>query len=186
MNSIKIFDNPCFKDGRGSFQELWKKTTFPGLPEFKQDNLSISKNNVVRGMHFQTNKPQGKLVVVIRGSILDCAVNLKTHELTITDLSRDDSRCIYIPPDYAHGFWSQSDDTIVYYKCTEEYDPTDKSGFSALDRVSAVFMGVVCIVCVCECVCVCVYVCVCVVGVCMCDSCCVCMYVCMYVCLCMC
>lgn len=126
-----------FWDDRGCFLELYKESDFimNGIKEcFEQDNMSISRKHVLRGLHFQ-KKPseQGKLVRVIRGSILDVAVDIRPNSASykkyiIFDVSTDNCKMIYIPPGYAHGFLALEDNTVMSYKCTKEYDAKTDAG----------------------------------------------------------
>ncbi|RVS77088.1 dTDP-4-dehydrorhamnose 3,5-epimerase, partial [Citrobacter freundii] len=101
--------------------------------DFKQDNRSRSKFGVLRGLHFQINKPQGKLVTVTRGKVFDVAVDMRRNSPTYGDyvsviLSDENFHQFYIPPGFAHGFCVLSDEVDFQYKCTELYDPTDEGG----------------------------------------------------------
>jgi dTDP-4-dehydrorhamnose 3,5-epimerase len=101
---------------------------------FAQDNVSVSKKGVVRGLHYQkAPNSQGKLVRVLRGSICDVMMNIDTGEVTYTYLDDKEFNAVYVPPNYAHGFQALEDDTLVYYKCTNYYSPKHEAGFSALD-----------------------------------------------------
>ena len=112
--------------------ESWHrdKARQAGIPhDFVQDNISESKRNVLRGLHFQWPNPQGKLVHVLQGRILDVAVDLRTDSATFgrwrgVELSADDNRQFYIPEGYAHGFCVLSARALVLYKCTRVYDKT--------------------------------------------------------------
>ncbi|MGB4611341.1 MAG: dTDP-4-dehydrorhamnose 3,5-epimerase, partial [Methanothermobacter thermautotrophicus] len=100
---------------------------------FVQDNESMSVRGVLRGLHFQREKPQGKLVRVIRGEIFDVAVDLRKNsdtygEWTGVRLSDENRREFFIPEGFAHGFLALSDECIVNYKCTELYHPEYDSG----------------------------------------------------------
>lgn len=139
------FDPPCpvviypkkFWDDRGCFLELYKESEFiqNGIGDcFEQDNMSVSRKNVLRGLHFQRKpKEQGKLIRVIRGGILDVAVDIrptsKSYKKYITfDITPDNCKMVYIPPGYAHGFLSLEDNTVISYKCTNEYDHACDAG----------------------------------------------------------
>lgn len=129
----------CFKypikkfcDERGSFQELFKGDWA------KQGNLSRSKKNVVRGLHFQRNKAQGKLVQVIHGTVVDVVVDVREKSQNFGKvesfiLTPNTDFALFIPAGFAHGFWVLSDVAIFHYVCTEEYSAKDDSGISPLD-----------------------------------------------------
>ena len=100
--------------------------------KFVQDNISVSKKNVVRGLHYQKLKPQGKLISVIKGTIFDVAIDIRKNSNTFGKhqsfiLSDKNSRQLWIPKDFAHGFLSLTSETIVNYKCTDFYDPKDQN-----------------------------------------------------------
>lgn len=125
-----------FRDDRGFFFESFNEPRFReyGLPSaFCQDSHSRSIRGVLRGLHYQVNRPQGKLVAVIRGSIYDVAVDVRRespsfgqwHGVVLTDAQ---PRHLWIPPGFAHGFWVLSETADVMYKCTEIYDPSDERG----------------------------------------------------------
>jgi dTDP-4-dehydrorhamnose 3,5-epimerase len=112
-------------DPRGIFRELYRKDLFKQLGithDFVQDNESISVKHVLRGLHYQTVKPQAKLVRVACGMVIDFAVNLDTGELTTVWLDSPND-LFYIPVGYAHGFIVMSDFAVVNYKCSEVYMP---------------------------------------------------------------
>ena len=110
-------------DQRGSFFEAYNEKFYSKIginKKFVQDNISISKN-VLRGLHFQKNKPQGKLITVIKGSILDVVVDLRKKSKTFGSyskfvLSEKNCKQLWIPENFAHGFLTLSHDTLVNYK----------------------------------------------------------------------
>jgi len=119
-----------FKDERGYFFEAFqseKYNVITGGQEFVQDNISKSSKGILRGLHFQ--KPpfaQGKLVQVLQGSVLDIAVDLRRNSATYGQsfkkiLSADNAVQLYIPPGFAHGFYTLEDHTLFSYKCTAPY-----------------------------------------------------------------
>ena len=119
-----------FADERGAFVETYKYSEFlrGGITEqFVQDNQSLSKRNVIRGLHFQKQpQAQGKLVRCLKGKIFDVAVDLRKSSPTYAtwvgfELSSENSAMLYIPPAFAHGFVALSEDAVVSYKCTKEY-----------------------------------------------------------------
>ncbi|MCL2237260.1 MAG: dTDP-4-dehydrorhamnose 3,5-epimerase [Treponema sp.] len=125
-----------FGDDRGYFFECWSKRDYEeagiNLP-FVQDNQSRSLKGVLRGLHFQKTKPQGKLVRAIEGEVFDVAVDMrrdshtkgKWHAVTLCAKKQNQ---FYIPPGFAHGFLVLSDSAIFAYKCTDFYYPNDEGG----------------------------------------------------------
>jgi dTDP-4-dehydrorhamnose 3,5-epimerase len=135
LKDVKIIEPKVFGDDRGFFlesfsAERYKQEVGISLP-FVQDNHSRSVKDVLRGLHFQKTKPQGKLVRVVRGKVLDVAVDIdplsptyKQYEAVI--LSEENHKQFWLPPGYAHGFVVLSDFADFEYKCTEYYDPSDE------------------------------------------------------------
>jgi dTDP-4-dehydrorhamnose 3,5-epimerase len=132
IKGLFIIENTSFLDKRGEFMELWNQHEFE-LEKLQtnptQDNISISKKNVIRGLHFQ-NKPheQIKYVRVIQGSILDVAVDIRKTSDTFgqhlaIELSKSNNYGLWIPAGFAHGFLSLEENTIVVYKCYGKYQP---------------------------------------------------------------
>tara|TARA_R110000824_G_C14942416_1_gene649999 strand:- start:86 stop:628 length:543 start_codon:yes stop_codon:yes gene_type:complete len=131
IDGLLIVKPKIFGDDRGYFFESWNKTLFKekGLDlNFVQDNQSLSQKGVLRGLHFQ-NPPleQGKLVRVIRGSVLDVAVDMRKTSQTYgkhysINLSGENNISFWIPPGFAHGFVTLEDNTIFTYKCTALYN----------------------------------------------------------------
>ena len=125
-----------FEDSRGFFLESFNAERFAaaGLPDsFRQDNHSRSRRGVLRGLHYQLQRPQGKLVGVIRGEVFDVAVDVRTGSPTFgqwygTTLHEDDPAFLWIPPGFAHGFCTLSDVADLVYKCTDVYVPSDDRG----------------------------------------------------------
>jgi dTDP-4-dehydrorhamnose 3,5-epimerase len=134
LEGIVVIEPKVFEDERGFFMETYHKPRFvaAGIDvEFVQDNHSRSRAGVLRGLHYQIKHPQGKLVRVIRGSILDVAVDLRRSSSTFgrwygCELSEANRRQIFIPPGFAHGFCVTSDIVEVMYKCTVVYMPQDE------------------------------------------------------------
>lgn len=123
-------------DERGSFAELFRRNRFreAGIGvEFVQENLSRSKTGSLRGLHYQIEHPQSKLIMVPYGRILDVAVDIRRGSPTFgqwvaEELSDRDHRMMYIPGDFAHGFAVLSDSAIVHYKCSDYYHPQGERG----------------------------------------------------------
>ena len=137
ITDVILVQPKAFQDGRGFFMESFKATDFvkAGLPEhFVQDNFSFSKKNVIRGLHYQkAPKAQGKLVSVIKGRVWDVAVDIRRESPTFlkwvaAELNDQNHFMLYIPPGFAHGFISLSDDVYLLYKCTNEYVPQADAG----------------------------------------------------------
>lgn len=124
---------PTFEDNRGSFSEVYNQDLFAkhGLPiSWPQDNHSFSKFNVLRGLHVQSEDPQGKLVRAITGTIMDVCLDLRPNSATFKKYTAQllfGTRALYLPPGTAHGFYCFSKEAHVYYKCTSLYRP-DKDG----------------------------------------------------------
>lgn len=129
---VLVLEMPIFRDDRGQFQETYNERRFleMGLPiDWKQDNLSFSHGNVVRGLHYQLVNPQSKLVRVLSGSVFDVAVDLRRHSPSFgrhvsAELSADNGRAIYIPEGFAHGFAVLSNEACFAYKVTDFYEPS--------------------------------------------------------------
>ena len=122
IKDLILIKNKSFKDRRGYFKELLKeknlKKRFPFLV------MSFSKKNVIRGLHLQTKKSQGKFIIVIKGSIFDVVVDLRKNSKTYgrylsTVISEKNSKSIYVPPGFAHGFCALSKENYVIYSCTQ-------------------------------------------------------------------
>lgn len=132
---VKLIEPKVFGDDRGFFLESFQAERYAQqagitLP-FVQDNHSRSARNVLRGLHFQRSKPQGKLVRVVRGEVLDVAVDIRRGSSTFGNvvaeiLSEDNKRQLWIPPGLAHGFVVLSETADFEYKCTDYYDPSDE------------------------------------------------------------
>tara|TARA_B100000676_G_scaffold142413_1_gene141120 strand:- start:57 stop:572 length:516 start_codon:yes stop_codon:yes gene_type:complete len=122
ISGLKIIQTKIFFDKRGFFKEIYKNNLIK--KNFKFDVISLSKKNVIRGLHIQTKKPQAKVITVVSGKIMDVAVDLrknsktfgKYYSLIISDKS---DYSFYVPEGFAHGFLCLSDKCIVHYKCSE-------------------------------------------------------------------
>lgn len=131
LPGVLILEPKVFGDDRGFFLESWNAKTFAdaGLPmQFVQDNHSRSARGIVRGLHYQLQKPQGKLVRVTAGAVFDVAVDLRRSSphfgrWTGVELSAENKRMLWIPPGFGHGFLALRDGTDFLYKCTELYAP---------------------------------------------------------------
>jgi len=126
---LKIIEPAVFSDDRGYFLETWNSQTFDkaGLNwSFVQDNQSKSRRNVLRGMHYQIQSPQAKLVRVVTGAVFDVAVDLRRGSPTFgrwagAELTETNHRMMWVPVGFAHGFLTLTDDTQLVYKCTDFY-----------------------------------------------------------------
>jgi dTDP-4-dehydrorhamnose 3,5-epimerase len=136
LPQVKILAPTAHGDDRGWFMETFNSAVFRahGLPEtFAQDNHSYSKRGVVRGLHYQLEHPQGKLVRCTRGAILDVAVDIRRGsphfgKWTGAELTAENRHMLWVPPGFAHGFSVLSDDAEVLYKCTTLWhQPSDRS-----------------------------------------------------------
>ena len=131
IEGIAIFETDVFHDDRGYFMEYFNENNFNqnvlGNFSFKQDNISCSKKNVLRGLHFQAPPfEQGKLIQVLKGKVLDVVVDVRKKSKTFgkhlkIELSSKNHKKLWIPPGFAHGFLSLEEDTILSYKCTNYY-----------------------------------------------------------------
>ena len=135
LKDCVIIEPRMFGDSRGFFLETFSKQRYledAGIArEFVQDNHSRSAKGVLRGLHFQKTKPQGKLVRVVRGCVFDVAVDLRPKSVTFgqwisVELSEQNKKQLWVPPGFAHGFTALSNDTELEYKCTAYYDPEDE------------------------------------------------------------
>ena len=137
IEGVYIIEPKVFGDERGYFMETYKKSDFDeaGLVyDFVQDNESKSKKGVLRGLHFQKNFPQAKLVRVLEGEVYDVAVDLRKNSPTYgkyvgVRLSAENKRMFMIPRGFAHGFLVLSETAKFTYKCDEVYHPEDEGGF---------------------------------------------------------
>ncbi|RJL38785.1 dTDP-4-dehydrorhamnose 3,5-epimerase [Pectobacterium carotovorum] len=131
----KIIQPKVFGDARGFFLETFEKRRYQKMldidVDFVQDNHSRSSKGVLRGLHFQKTKPQGKLVRVVRGEVFDVAVDIRQGSPSYGEwcgvtLSEENKTQFWLPPGLAHGFVVLSDTADFEYKCTDYYDPSDE------------------------------------------------------------
>jgi dTDP-4-dehydrorhamnose 3,5-epimerase len=128
---VKVISPKLFGDDRGYFMETWNRKAFceAGIDvSFVQDNHSCSQKNTLRGLHYQLENPQGKLVRVTRGEVFDVAVDLRPESPTFGHwvgqlLSEKNKRMMWVPPRFAHGFLVITATADFHYKCTDFYDP---------------------------------------------------------------
>lgn len=129
---VVLIEPRVFGDERGYFMEVWHALKFAeaGLDlRFVQDNQSRSRRGTLRGLHYQVEHAQGKLVRAVSGTIFDVAVDLRRKSASFgqwvgATLSGENKCQLYVPPGFAHGFLVTSDDAVVEYKCTDFYSPT--------------------------------------------------------------
>ena len=137
FKDLLIISNTSFKDKRGYFKELLKekklKKRFPFLV------MSFSKKNVIRGLHLQKKNSQGKFISVIKGKIFDVVVDLRKNSKTYgkhlsTILSEKNSKSIFVPPGFAHGFCALSKENYIVYSCTKYRDEKSEIGIKFNDK----------------------------------------------------
>jgi dTDP-4-dehydrorhamnose 3,5-epimerase len=136
FKDIIVLSRNTFIDKRGEFFEIYREKDLN--EKFIQDNISISKKNTLRGLHFQYNPPQGKLVSVVKGSVIDIILDIRKNSKTYGKvftivLSEKNKKQVWIPAGYAHGFLSLEDDTILFYKCTEYWSKIGEGCVSPID-----------------------------------------------------
>ena len=137
FKDLKVLDKPTFKDNRGFFRELFLKKYIK--KELIFDIMSLSKKNVVRGLHLQSKNSQAKLVTVLRGKIFDVCLDCRKKSKTFgkyfgITLSENKNQSLYIPEGFAHGFCTLSDKTIVHYKCSNYRDKNSEVGILWNDK----------------------------------------------------
>ena len=138
IEGLYVIEPTVFKDERGYFVETYNQNDMKeaGLDMvFVQDNQSMSTRGVLRGLHFQKQFPQGKLVRVVRGKVFDVAVDLRSDSKTYgkwfgVELSAENMKQFSIPEGFAHGFLVLSDEAEFCYKCTDFYHPGDEGGLA--------------------------------------------------------
>ena len=137
FKGLIIYKRPSFKDSRGYFRELFLEKNL--RKKFIFDYFSLSKKNVIRGIHLQLSKPQGKLITVISGKIFDVCVDCRRNSKTFGKyfsimLSENNNTSLYIPEGFAHGFCSMSNNTILHYKCTNYRNIKSETGILWNDK----------------------------------------------------
>ena len=138
IEGLKVIEPTVFGDERGYFMETYNYKDYRDARidmEFVQDNQSSSRKGVLRGLHFQVNYPQDKLVRVVRGEVFDVAVDLRKDSKTYGKwygvvLSEENKKQFFIPKNFAHGFLVLSDQAEFAYKCTDFYHPNDEGGIA--------------------------------------------------------
>ena len=133
---VFLFTPRVFGDARGFFLQTWQEAEYAaaGLSvRFVQDNLSRSRGGTVRGLHYQLRHPQGKLVSVVRGAVMDVAVDIRRGspwfgKFVSAELTEENRCQLWVPPGFAHGFRVLSETADFTYKCTDVYTPGDEYG----------------------------------------------------------
>ena len=139
FDDIILFTPTVYEDNRGMFFQSYDESISRYINEnFVQDNHSYSHKNVIRGLHYQWDKPMGKLVRVVMGSAIDYFVDIRKNSPTFGQydsvlLSAENNKMIWIPEGFAHGFLSAEDHTTVLYKCTSYYNKFGESGINPFD-----------------------------------------------------
>jgi len=136
LAGVLIVEPKVFGDARGFFKETFQaeRCREAGIEyTFVQDNYSRSQKGVLRGLHFQITKPQGKLVSCPKGAVFDVAVDIDPNSITYgqyvgVELTEENHKQLWVPPGYAHGFCVLSETADFQYKCTDYYDPSDEGG----------------------------------------------------------
>ncbi|MCB1688468.1 MAG: dTDP-4-dehydrorhamnose 3,5-epimerase [Halioglobus sp.] len=134
LKDVYILEPAVFGDQRGFFMETWNREKFreAGFDlDFVQDNHSRSARGILRGLHFQMEHTQGKLVRVTSGEVFDVAVDLRQSSPTLgqwfgVSLSAENQRMLWVPPGFAHGFYVTSEYADFLYKCTDSYHPASE------------------------------------------------------------
>jgi len=135
---LLLLEPAVFGDHRGFFMETYRRDLLAGLgvhDDFVQDNHSSSSRGVLRGLHYQRRRGQAKLVRVLRGTVLDVAVDLRSGSPTFgrhaaVELSEANRRILYVPSGFAHGFLVRSDTAEFAYKCSDYYAPSEERGLA--------------------------------------------------------
>ncbi|MGQ0812171.1 MAG: dTDP-4-dehydrorhamnose 3,5-epimerase [Nitrospiraceae bacterium] len=136
LEGLFTIEPQVFNDPRGQFVETYHEERYAKIGitgSFVQDNFSRSVRGTLRGLHYQLNHPQGKLVMVVEGAVFDVALDIRKGSPTFglwfgVELSAENMRQVYVPPGYAHGFCVLTETAGFLYKCTDFYSPQDERG----------------------------------------------------------
>lgn len=152
ISDVKIIEPRVFKDSRGYFFESYNKKEFDQLVgyeiDFVQDNEAVSSYGVLRGLHFQKGEyAQAKLVRVIKGKVLDVAVDIRKDSLTfgkyVSQIISDENKLqMFIPRGFAHGYLALSESVVFQYKCDNYYCPEAEAGFAYNDEMIGIDWGI--------------------------------------------
>ena len=137
FSGLIFYKRETFKDKRGYFRELFQEKVLK--KKFVFDYYSLSKKNVLRGIHLQLKNPQGKLITVLSGKIFDVALDCRPKSKTFgqffsIELSEKENTSLYIPEGFAHGFCSLTNNTILHYRCTNYRDKNSETGIYWKDK----------------------------------------------------
>ena len=146
LAGVLIIELKYYEDIRGGFKETFQLERYKEVGinyKFVQDNYSRSQKGVLRGLHFQVNKPQGKLISCIKGKVFDVVVDINPASSSYSqyveiELTEDNHKQLWVPPGYAHGFCVLSDIADFQYKCTDYYYPDDQGGVIWNDSTVAI------------------------------------------------
>lgn len=142
IDGIKLIQTKFFPDNRGLFYEIYNKKNYNNLgikDNFVQNSISISKKNVLRGLHFTIQKPQSQMVTVLEGKIFDCLIDLRSKSKNFLKhyyftLSKDKNNQLYMPPGFAHGFCVLSNRAILHYSASKIYNNKNSDGLIWNDK----------------------------------------------------
>lgn len=128
LGGVRLIRREVHRDPRGTFEVLWSEAGTPTGADFVQDNLIVTHCGTLRGMHFQTRQPQGKLLTVLEGEVYAAAVDLRPKSPSFGQsegflLRSAEQVSLWLPPGFAHGFFALSERVIYYYKVTAPWDP---------------------------------------------------------------
>lgn len=145
LEGILVITPRVFADDRGWFKETYQAPRYRelGIPELVQQNVSLSKKGVIRGLHFQREPhAQGKLIQVLRGAVWDVVVDIREDSPTYGqwesfDVSAENHRQVWIPAGFAHGFQALEDDTVFHYACSALYNPAAEDSFNVFSEALA-------------------------------------------------
>ena len=137
FSGLIIYQRVSYNDSRGYFRELFFEKSLN--KKFIFDYISLSKKNVIRGLHLQTKNPQGKLITVLNGKIFDIALDCRKQSKTFGKyfkiiLSDKNNKSLFIPEGFAHGFCSLTNNSILHYKCTNYRNPNSETGIIWNDK----------------------------------------------------
>ena len=131
LDGMLLLSHPVHTDARGSYEVVWNRGELAAAgidADFLQDNLIKTRRGTLRGLHFQSRQPQGKLLTVLHGEVYEAAVDLRPHSPTFGQsagmvLRADDAASLWLPPGFAHGFLALSEHVVYLYKVTAPWDP---------------------------------------------------------------
>jgi dTDP-4-dehydrorhamnose 3,5-epimerase len=131
LEGMLLLSRPVYTDARGSYEVVWNRGELAAAgidADFLQDNLIKTRRGTLRGLHFQSRQPQGKLLTVLHGEVYEAAVDLRPDSPTFGQsagmvLRAEDATSLWIPPGFAHGFLSLSEQVVYLYKVTAPWDP---------------------------------------------------------------